>query len=197
MIKTKLYALILLAFLFLSCKSTTEPEKQADTFSVTGTIENINGTTLTDDMGVYVLWSVTSGSPDYTYVWGKGTFDKDKKTFKVDLPINPPKEALNMETFGVGQVFLLKDKNLQEGKLPFQYDRTKFVGATGWNAIIYKKSNDKDSEIDWLPLFKKGFNIGVGVESSGTFDSFKPIEQNEKMKLVIDDLLKIKFVNWT
>ena len=197
MIKPKLYFTVLLAFLFLSCESTTEPKKETDTFTVAGTIENTKGITLTDDMGIYVMWSVTSGSPDYTYVWGKGSFDKNKMTFKVELPLIPPEEALNNKTIGVGQVFLLKDKSLQEGKLPLQYDRNKFVGATGWYAIIYKKNDSTDSEIDWLPLFDKGFNIGVGVEGSGTFDSFKPIEQGEKMKLIIDDLLKVKFVNWT
>jgi hypothetical protein len=196
MIKVKLYLIFLLSLVILGCESSTEPKDNSGTFTVSGILENKNGTEITDDMGVYILWTVSSGSPDYTYVWGKGTIDKDKMTFKVELPNNPPEEALNLKTIGVGQIFLLKDQNLPEGKLPIQYDRSKFVGATAWFAIIYKENDNSDSEIDWLPLFKKGYNIGVGVEGTGTFDSFKPVT-NETIKLIIDEILNIKFVNWT
>ncbi len=194
MTKIKLMLIFLTAVFLFSCESSTKPESKM--FTVTGSIDNVKNVTITDNMNVYVFWAVTATSPDYTYIWGKGTIDKDKKTFKIELPDNPPNEMLNKNSLGVGQILLLDDNNLQNGKLPFDFDRSKFVGIAGWYGIIYKANDSLDATIDWAKKFKNGFSIGEGVEGAGSFDSFKPMENGE-VKITIDDLGNIKIVNWT
>jgi len=196
MLKLKISVIFLLFFLLSSCESTTNPEENNASYTVTGSIENIKGITLTDNMKVYVLWGVSSGSPDYTYVWGKGTINKNNLTFKITLTDKPPIEALNTKSLGVGIIAILDDSELQNGVLPTNYPNEKVIGFAGWYSIIYKADESLNFKIKWVEKFKKGYNTGIGVEGEGIFDSFAPTNENS-IKLIIDDFANIKTVNWT
>src|SRR5687768_4596737 len=62
------------------------------TFS--GTIDIQNGTTVPANARVLVLWGVSAGSPDYSYVFGSGTLGANG-TFTITFTENPPAAALN------------------------------------------------------------------------------------------------------
>ena len=196
MVKLKISALFLLIFLLNGCESTTKPEDNNDSITVSGSIENIKNITLTDNMKVYVFWGVYSGQPDYSYVWGRGSIDKNNSTFKIDLTDKPPSKALNNNVLGVGMIILVDDSGLQNGILPVDYPKEKLIGIAGWYGIIYKADESLDLKIKWVKKFVKGYKVGIGVEGERIFDSFVPTNENS-IKLIIDDLGKIKIVNWS
>jgi len=196
MLKGILSKILILIFIVVSCASPTNPNGNENSLTVTGTIENLNGTTLTENMKVYVFWRVTSGSPDYTYVWGKGSIDKSNMTFEVNLKDKPPTAALNIGSLGVGIIAIIDDNALQNGILPTDYPTEKMIGIAGWNSVIFKADTSMDSSIDWLKRFNTGYDTGIGVDEEGIFDSFKPTDKNS-IKIIIDAMGNIRVVNWT
>src|SRR5262245_1503255 len=73
-------------------------------FAVNGKITAVPGKMVPAMGGVEVAWSVSSGSPDYLYVFGSGPTSGN--TFSLSLDKAPPAEALNSYGIGVGIVFL-------------------------------------------------------------------------------------------
>lgn len=191
---SNLYKILFVILIVVSCSTPTGPPENDKTITLTGTIENKNGTTITTNMNVYVVWKVTSGTPDYDYVWGKGSIDKSNMTFKVTLQDKPPVEALNSNSFGVGIIAILDDSKLQNGIFPTDYPIEKTIGLAGWNCVFYKSDTRFDST--WVKRFSKGFSAGVGVEEDALFDTFKPTNK-DSIKITIDALENIRVVNWT
>jgi hypothetical protein len=184
------------------CSSTTPPTGK---FQFTGKIVPGPGheNEIPAQAKVMIFWSVTWNSPDYLYKWGEGTSTGNK--FSVSLPSSiPPHGALNHGELGVGWMFLTKnDYEIPEGKIKKEEfaDRTKFLGASGKYALIYRVQNPAIETVknNWPRHFPPGISCGVGAPDDADedpFDEFKPIKC-EEVEIIIDTLDHIEFVNWT
>jgi hypothetical protein len=165
-----------------------------DSLDVSGTLTPGQGKTVPASAGVAVIWTVSSGSPDYNYVYGKGT--STGETFKLSLTAPPPEEALNNGNLGVGVVVLWP-----QGKLPAEGKAGEevvngVIGAAGNYAIIYKGPNAPD--MPWVSDFPPGYSCGKGAPPvpGSSHESFTPVDCSE-VSITVDDIEKIKFVNWT
>ena len=167
-------------------------------FTVSGPLDNRTTVPIPDGARVVVLWTVSSGSPDYDYVYGTGTVDRATNRFAVTFDAPPPAEALNQpDGLGVGLVLLTTDATLGEGRLPVGYDTSKIIGASGQHAVIYLSGDPAKEPAAWLRAFGRGFNAGEGITIPGsTFDGFAPVSA-DAIRLIVDDLANIDVVNWT
>lgn len=165
-----------------------------DLFTVSGPITNVSGQPIPSNARVVIAWVVSSGSPDYTYIYGEGTVQGG--SFRVTLR-TPPAEALNQGEVGVGVALLTTNGSLRSGvhleDLPVGPEE--LLGATGRFAVIYKAA-ETVTYVDWADAFPFGFGAGVGVERPGDFDAFEPVAPTS-LELIVDDLDNIEFVNWT
>jgi hypothetical protein len=191
----RLSALVLAAFLPLAiaCGSgdPTGPTLPA-TFS--GTIEVRNGTTIPSNARVLVLWGVSATTPDYSYVYGSGTVSPNG-TFTITFPNNPPAAALNLGQLGVGLIILTTDQNLAEGQVASSYTYPGLLGFSENHSIIYRSDVPLTMSNDWPNRFE-GYGAGEVVRSTTSFDTFK-VTSSSSLKIVVDDLTKLKAPNWT
>lgn len=167
-------------------------------FEAQGQITAASGKTLPDGAVASVIWSVSSGSPDYAYAYGSGTTTAEG--FDVSFAADPPAEALNSYGIGVGIIVAMPaGQGLADGKVSEAamdtLDQTA-VGATGQYAIIYKKAGA--AGLDWSGAFPDGYSCAKGVPAAAgqTFDSFALVDCAEVV-LTVDDLDTIDFTNWT
>lgn len=155
---------------------------------------SVDGSTPPSTGDAVVLWTISSGSPDYEYVAGRGSLTSTG--FEVALPSAMPDEALNSYGVGVGIVLAFAEAGAPaDGRVPDAFDETSVIGATPNYAIIYV-APDADNTLEWANQFPTGFSCGVGVEGSGTFDSFEPVSC-DLVELEIGDVSSFDFVNWT
>ncbi|MFT5355973.1 MAG: hypothetical protein ACI9KE_003194 [Polyangiales bacterium] len=141
-----------------------------------------------------ILWTISSGSPDYEYIAGRGSLTSTG--FEVTLPASMPAEALNSYGIGVGIVLAFDTgMALEDGRVPDTFEESTVIGATPNYAIIYV-APDAGEGPDWANDFPTGFSCGVGVEGTGTFDSFEPV-RCDLVELQIGDVESFDFVNWT
>jgi hypothetical protein len=165
--------------------------------TVSGTITNRSGAAIPADARPVVLWSSDDGSGDYAYVFGEGTLDRATNRFTITFDHNVPSAALYDGALGVGLVILTSDPNLREGRVPDGYDyATSVIGVTGQHAVIYLDTSPSRYGSDWPAAFRRGYNVGRGIDLPGAFDGFAPADRSS-MELLVDDLANIEVVNWT
>jgi hypothetical protein len=166
--------------------------------TVSGPLTNRTGQPIPAGARVVVLWGVSATSPDYSYVYGEGTVDRTTNRFTITFDGNVPSEALNNNALGVGLVLLTTDPNLGEGRVPdsYTFSPTNTLGVTGQYAVIYVNGDPSALSVDWARAFRRGYNVGRGVDLPGSFDGFAPTGLTS-MELIVDDLGSIEVVNWT
>lgn len=175
------------------CHDSTGPDTG---FVVTGPIQNNTQAAIPADARVVVVWTVSSGTPDYGYVFGEGVLDRNAGTFRVQFDGPPPAEALNAGVLGIGLVVATTDHSLQNGDV-LTDPPAGFVGITAEHAVIFVSSRqDAMQLLDWAAAFGNGYSVGVGVKVPGTFDKFEPASPSSAV-LIVDDLANIEVVNWT
>jgi hypothetical protein len=187
---------------------TAEAEAAKYHLTASGTL---SGSEVPENARVVVFWLVVT-EPSYIYVFGHGTVDAEAGTFEVALDKEPPEEALNWfqgDALGVGMLLLTTDRSLESGMLPDDYDPDvdDWIGGAGQHAIIYIQGDldleeddigfAKDAGVEWLYEFPEGYSIGVGTEISGSsYDGFAPVDPSS-IKITVDDLGNIDFVDWS
>jgi hypothetical protein len=187
-------ALILLAAAgSAACSDSTPPSTG---FVVSGTVQNNTGAPIPPNTRLLVSWAVTSGTPDYSYVFGEGSIDPSGGTFQIRFDQPPPAEALNTGGLGVGIIVATTNQTVGPGLNPFaNVDPAEVVGAAGQYGVIFiADPNIQDPE--WSTHFESGYGVGVGVPVLNDFDRFQPTNPSSVI-LIIDDLANIPFVNWT
>jgi photosystem II stability/assembly factor-like uncharacterized protein len=171
-------------------------------FRASGTLNYRKQIQLPENARIMVLWSVTAVDPDYGYVFGEGTMNFNNNSFNLVFDEPPPSEALNWvgsSALGVGIVIITADQTLKSGnKLPESFSTADILGAAGQYGIIYVNGSFEMLEKGgWFNEFNQGYSAGKGVDIPDTvFDGFEPIDP-ATIKIIIDDLENIEFVNWT
>ena len=164
--------------------------------SVSGSLVAGGAHEVPDSGTVLVIWSVSSGSPDYMYHFGSGS--SDGSVFELKLDADPPPEALNSYGLGVGVLILVaSDYSIEDGQVPNPSEEEleqESAGASGQYAIIYKAPDAQ--ELDWMGSFPAGYSCGKCVETGDTFDAFEPVDCKD-VKIDVNDLESIEFCNWT
>lgn len=188
---------VAVALLAAACGESTGPQDPgATTLRVTGTIRNVSGAAIPSGARVIAVWGVSSGSPDYSYVFGEGTVDAATNTFTLELDRVPPAEALNDGRLGVATIFLVGAGAPPPGRMSNDYPTTSIIGAAARYGIIYL-GDDPSRQPDWVRTFPRGYAVGVGVTQPGSsFDGFTRAPADD-VEIVIDDLENLEFVNWT
>ena len=185
--------LLLTSLLALGCEESGSIGTDGLISAVTSTADGSAPPTSGDTI---VVWTISSGSPDYEYVAGRGSLTSTG--FEIGLPSTMPAEGVNSYGVGVGIVVAfeagaaLEDGHVSSG---FAFDSAGVIGATPNYAIIYV-APDASGAPEWAGEFPTGFSCGVGVEGSGSFDSFEPVSC-DLVELRIGDLRTFDFVNWT
>jgi len=184
-----------LALTLTALAACSDSNGSSDTaFVVRGPLTNQSGQPVPPNAKVVVAWVVSSGTPDYTYIYGEGTVSGG--TYRVTFIAPPPAQALNGGQLGVGIVLLTSGTGLHSGmRLEDAPANTVLLGATGNYAVIYK-AGDPVTQVDWADQFPLGFSAGVGVRRQMDFDAFAPTDPNG-LELLVDDIDNIDFVNWT
>jgi hypothetical protein len=178
-----------------ACSDSPSSSPPPTGFVVSGTIQNNTGAPIPSNTRVLVAWTVTSGSPDYSYVFGEGTFDPAAGTFEIELDQSPPAAALNTGQLGVGVVFATTNQAVAAGVQVGDTLLAGLVGVAGRYGIIYLGDPPAASP-DWATEFPSGYSVGVGVDVEDDFDRFEPASASSVV-LIIDDLANIDIVDWT
>jgi hypothetical protein len=166
-------------------------------FVVTGTIQNNTQAPIPPNARLVVAWVVSSGSPDYSYVFGQGTLDPSAGTFEIRLDQPPPSQALNDGALGVGIIVVTTNQSIGDGQDISGVPETELIGAAGQYGIIFTTDPDQAAQYrNWAAQFEAGYGVGVGVQVPADFDRFEPASPSSVV-LIIDDLQNIEFVNWT
>jgi hypothetical protein len=165
--------------------------------TVSGTLVNRSGTAIPTNSRVVAVWAGSDGDEEYAYVFGEGVVDLATNRFTITFDRNPPSEALLVNQLGVAFVVLTTNPDLHEGRLPSSGGGPPpgVIGATGQHAVIYLNADPEIAQ-DWVRDFRRGYNVGRGIDLPGTFDGFAPADLGS-MELIVDDLANIEFVNWT
>jgi len=186
---------VLVAAAVSGCLNGTDPSTG---FAVSGRIQNRTGRPIPADARLVVIWGVSSGSPDYSYVYGEGVIDRITGTIHVRFDGPPPAEALNAGVLGVGFLVATTDQALKDGDVITNGSQlTGILGITAQHAVIFVGTHPDTMQMgDWVPAFETGYGLGVGVKVPGTFDKFVPTSPSSAL-LIIDALANIEVVNWT
>lgn len=166
-------------------------------FVVTGHIQNNTQASIPANTRLVAVWGVSSGTPDYSYVFGEGTINRFTGTFRIVFDQPPPVAALNNGVLGVAFLIATTDQSLTDGdSLTGSSSTAQIIGVTGQHAVIFVDHQDTLYVNTWVPSFPTGYSVGVGVKVPGTFDKFEPVSRSSPI-LIIDDLANIEIVNWT
>ena len=185
-------ATALLGTALAGCSDGTAPGR----FVATGHIQNNTQAAIPANARLLAVWSVSSGSPDYAYVFGEGTIDRITGTFRSQFEEPPPVEALNVRALGVGFLIATTDQSLKNGDV-ITAPMTGVIGITGQHAVIFVGSLQEALQFrTWAADFETGYGAGVGVKVPGDFDKFAPVSPSS-LQLILDDPANIEVVNWT
>lgn len=188
-------ALLLLTLLGAACDSgPTEPEPERITLR--GPVVNRLGIEIPAGARALIAWTVTTTTPDYVYIWGEGRLYNDGTSFQIDLDGPPPAATLNAGETGVGLIFLTTNEDVGVGSSPVEIPSSQILGLAGQYGVIYRASSTNSGGPAWIDDFPVGYAVGVGVETSGTFDDFAASDA-DGIELIVDALGNIDVVNWT
>jgi hypothetical protein len=191
----------------MSCDSETTSAGNNDpnVFTISGTLQNPKAITVPPSAKLYGVWSISSGSPDYTYIYGSGTVNTSANTFTFRLSTPPPAVALNANELGIAYLILI-DADLPEGKIDEDLDDSleaqgKFYGAINDRAIVFVNGSPDTANYgrSWVKdfNFKSGYNFGKGWYNPGSgFDGFTP-DSGAIVLLIEKDPSVYTFPNWT
>ncbi len=193
-----LLPLLPLLLLTTACETATAPEEElepdGDDIVVAGKVTNRSGAAIPSNARVLVVWTVSAGDPDYTYVLGEGELTDGGTRFRVALDAPPHEAALNNGRLGVGLVVLTTDQDVGPGDELLPGDA--ILGVAGWHGVIYV-TEPMLSSVSWVTTFPAGYSVGRGVEAvRDGFDEFERVAP-DTMELIVDDLENIAIVNWT
>jgi hypothetical protein len=183
-----------IACILSACGGGTGP---TDGFVVSGTIQNNTSGPIPANARLLAVWVVSAASPDYTYIFGEGTINRNAGTFELVLSEPPPPDALNAGALGVGILVATTNSNVGNGDDITDVAGSELIGAAGWYGVIYINDPAAASAMgSWPSDFDPGYGVGEGQDEPTGFDSFVPTSPTEVV-LTIDDLGNIEFVNWT
>ncbi len=166
-------------------------------FVVTGRIQNNTQAPMPANTRLVAVWGVSSGTPDYSYVFGEGTINRALGTFRIEFDQPPPVEALNNGVLGVAFLIATTDQSVKDGDDLISVSTTDLIGVTARYAVIFVNHQDTLYRNTWVASFDTGYSVGVGVKVPGSvFDKFEPVSRSSPI-LIIDDLANIEIVNWT
>ncbi len=133
-----------------------------------------------------VVWIVTSGSPDYQFLFGR--FQASDGSFRLRFDRAPPAEALNDGVLGVGTLIASSTFDLTQfpegrqasGESVRVEDNDAGTALSCRYAIIFVQSGLSSilsSEDDWPSNFPLGYSCGevVPAQEGQTFDTFEPV----------------------
>ena len=188
-------ATILVAALVPACQDATG---SGTGFVVTGHIQNHTQAPLPAHARLIAIWGVTSGSPDYGYVFGEGTINRVTGTFRLRFDQPPPTAALNSGELGVAFIIATTDQSVKDGDVITSTSQmANPLGITAQHAVIFVANPQQGVQLPaWVAAFDPGYSVGVGVKVPGTFDAFQPASTSSLL-LIVDDLANIEIVNWT
>jgi hypothetical protein len=197
---TLVAALALLIVAGCSDSTTNNPPGSTGIYTISGKLKFDSSLQIPANAQAMVVWSVSSGSPDYTYVFGHGAINMTDSTFKVVFDSAPPAAALNSYGLGVGLV-VVSSIPFPDGKLTDQqFDtlQTHLSGGSEDYAVIYLGKSPDSVALGrgWAKNFNSGFNVGRGIRKQGQFDEFEPAAATA-IQLVIDIWSRLDWVNWT
>jgi hypothetical protein len=189
-----------LAFLTAAVVSGCKGDDDDDAVTPRNNIE-VSGTRAEVAQGgkkVVVFWSVSSGSPDYAYVFGEGTATGG--SFALPLGERPPPEAVNSYGVAIGMLGELREGvSVPTGKLDTSFDDEKdMVSASTRHAIIWRDPGNEG--LPWSGTFSPGYSCGSCVDApeGETFDSYVPVDCSEVRLVPSSDYESSGgFCNWT
>ncbi len=179
-------------------------------FVIRGPVRALEGFEVEPDARLIGYWAVSSGSPNYGYVWGSGAIEGDEFVFR--LPDDrPPGAALNNRrpqidaVLGVGIIVALPastpippDGRVDDPAVRAALDTA--IGGAYHHAIIYADGEAFApgghfyEEAQWGRDFELDVMMcGEGVEMPD-FDHFAPTECRE-VEVIFG--LPLDFVSWT
>ena len=140
-----------------------------------------------------VIWTVSSGSPDYSFAFGGGT-TTGSDVF-VTFSSDPPAEALNAGALGVGIPALVDAAaNVPEGKLPKEQLQGITYAAPN-HAIIFRSGTEPVLKNGWDASFPQGYACGACERHDAGFDAYTKVDCGaiELVPYTPD----LDFCNWT
>jgi hypothetical protein len=155
---------------------------------------------------VFIVWAVSSGSPDYAFKFGEGT---SRQGHYVLGPLaDPPAEALNRypgdAQIGVGTLVLAPaDVAVPDGVVT-ESDVSRMIGLSTRHAIIWKKgelacSSEPRCGDHWLNAFPQGLSCGrcVPAKPGESFDRFEKTSCDDVGIETASDPRTLRACNWT
>ena len=140
-----------------------------------------------------IIWTVTSGSPDYIYKYGQGMTSASGTSYSYTITLPgtpPPPEAINSYGVGVGIVAILpQGVSIADGIVD---DRDlENANVSRRHAVIWRESGA--SVVEWVNGFSDGFSCGICQDGEG-FDIYVPAPCDE---VDVDVSRPEEFCNWT
>lgn len=123
---------------------------------------------------VVVLWQVTSGSPDYLYVYGRAS--SGATSYVLSLGMDPPAEAVNSYGVAVGFVALAEQAAMLPSGRIGSAELAQVRGLSARHAVIWKGASAPSGILSWADGFAPGYSCGRCVDVPGTFDRYEPVE---------------------
>jgi hypothetical protein len=164
------------------------------TFSVRG---GLVGTPPAAANEVVVLWQVTSGSPDYLYIYGRAS--SGATSYVLSLGMDPPPEAVNSYGGAVGFVALAEQAAMLPSGRIGDAALAQVRGLSARHAVVWKGASAPSGILPWADGFAAGYSCGRCVDVPGTFDRFEPVEcSNIPVEIPASgDIEDLDICNWT
>jgi hypothetical protein len=147
-----------------------------------------------------MIWTVSSGSPDYAYKFGEGTVTNGR--FAITLPSDPPAEAVESFGIGIGIVMVLAPGVvLPDGKITTAFSAADILGLSTRGSVVWRAKSlnlpDVGPPPGWWPLsFPVGYACGACTPApdAGGFDGFAPTSCDQ---IQINAYVQADVCNWT
>jgi hypothetical protein len=184
------------------------PKVDYPTITVTGTVQVKPGLQVPEGSLLTAVWSVDS-SPDYAYVFGKGTVNTADMTFSITFD-TPPQQALNIPSaenggagippLGVGYICLGDFTSNEPHMLGEDEMDGTVLGAVSNIGVIYVGGAPslyaQFPSLTWPAAFRSGYSLGEGQETGEMHDIFVPTSASSFVLTVTDDPSDLTFPNW-